>query len=94
MNNLADLLFELVWNLEFSSEDDIDPDFAVSNLETIWHSFNTVATAEEKEAFIGAVKRAQARLLAKPDEHGYTPRSLITEDQKEFLKILSNGDFT
>lgn len=93
MNHLADMLFDLIWSLEFSSEDEIDPDFVSSQLEDVWHTLNELVSDEEKQAFIDAAKRAKSRLLAEPDEHGYTPRSLVTEEQKKFLEELSSGEF-
>ena len=93
MNHLVDMLFDLIWSLEFSSEDEVDPDFVVSQLEGVWYTLNELVSDEEKQAFIEAAKRAKARLLAEPDEHGHTPRTLVTDEQKKFLEELSSGNF-
>ena len=34
----------------------------------------------------------KTRLLAEPDEHGYTPRKLVTPEQTAFLDLLISGD--
>jgi len=93
MNNLADTLFDLIWSLEFSSEDEVDPDFVASQLEGVWYTLTEVLTDEERQAFIDAASRAKDRLLAEPDKDGYTPRKLVTDEQKEFLEALASGDF-
>ena len=47
---------------------------------------------EEKAALSQVAEETAAMLLAEPDEHGYTPRKLVTEDQKAFLVALSSGE--
>lgn len=72
------MLFDLIWSLEFSSDDEVDPDYVASLLEGVWYTLTESVSDEERQAFIKAVSRAKKRLLADPDEHGYTPRSLVT----------------
>lgn len=93
MKNLADLVFEYVWILENSSEEQMDPDFAVSQMEVAWNIINNNFTAEERMAFIDAAKRAREIVLAGPDENGFTQSSLITESQRAFLDSICSGDF-
>ncbi len=49
-------------------------------------------TEGEKQALSLVSKEVQERLLADPDEHGYTPRSLVTEEPKAFMEALSSGE--
>lgn len=49
-------------------------------------------TDEEKRALSEVAKEAQSKLLAEPDEHGYTPRALVTDEQKAFMEALSSGE--
>lgn len=49
-------------------------------------------TAEEKLALSEVAKEKWDRLFAPPDEDGYTPRKLVTDDQKQFLESLISGD--
>jgi hypothetical protein len=93
LKNLADLVFEYVWMLEDSSEEQMNPDYAMSQMESAWDIINNSFTAEERMAFIDAAKRARDYLLAGPDENGFTKRSLVTEDQKAFLDSICSGDF-
>jgi len=37
-------------------------------------------------------RETQSRLLAEPDEHGYTPRATVSEEQKIFMEALSSGE--
>lgn len=47
---------------------------------------------EEKGALSDVAREIQEKLLAEPDEHGYTPRSLTTDEQKEFMEALATGE--
>jgi hypothetical protein len=90
MKTLAELTFDYLWLLMFEGEEVIDLDYSVKIQESLPDYFASM-TDEEKEALSSVAKEAQARLLAEPDEHGYTPRKLITEEQKAFVEALSSG---
>ena len=92
MNTLAELSFEYIWLLLFGDEDVIELDYSVKMQESLPEYFSNM-TEEEKKALSEVAKETKARLLAEPDEHGYTPRALVTEEQKVFLEALSTGEF-
>jgi hypothetical protein len=50
-------------------------------------------TAVEKEALSAVAANARARLLPEPDQYGYTPRKLVTSQQKQFLDLVASGKF-
>lgn len=91
MKALAELSFEYLWLLMFEGEDVIDLDYSVKMQENLSVYFASM-TEEEKKALSAVAKEAQARHLAEPDEHGYTPRALVTDDQKTFMEALSSGE--
>jgi hypothetical protein len=91
MKALAELTFEYLWLLMFEGEDVIDLDYSVKMQESLPEYFASM-TEEEKQALSAVAKEAQARLLADPDEHGYTPRALVTDEQKAFMEALSSGE--
>jgi hypothetical protein len=50
-------------------------------------------TQVEKQALMEAARRRLTSWLREPDEYGYTPRSLLTGDQRRFLEGLAAGRF-
>lgn len=91
MKVLAEMAFDYLWLLMFEGEEVIDLDYAVKIQESLPEYFASM-TDEEKRALSEVAKEAQSRLLAEPDEHGYTPRKLITDEQKAFMAALSSGE--
>nr|WP_086937480.1 hypothetical protein [Thaumasiovibrio occultus] len=91
MKTLAQLSFEYLWLILFEGEDVIDPDYSVRIQETLPEYFASM-TEDEKSALSAAAKEAQNNLLSEPDGHGYTPHSLVTEEQKVFMEALSTGE--
>jgi hypothetical protein len=49
-------------------------------------------SSAEREAFAAAAQRALDRLLAGPDEDGYTPRKLVSKEMRSFLEAAAAGD--
>ena len=92
MKVLAELSFEFIWHLMFTEEDYLDPDFSVRWLSALGDHMNAMSP-EEKAALAAVARDRQARWLAPPDEHGFTQRSQVTEEQKMFLEGLVSGDF-
>ncbi|EPL06889.1 hypothetical protein JFV28_12055 [Pseudomonas sp. TH05] len=92
MKTLANLAFDYIWHLMFTDDDYLDPDFAIRLQESMPDYFAIMSDAE-KAALAQVAEETQARLLAPPDEHGYSPRSLVTADQKQFLQDLISGEF-
>jgi hypothetical protein len=91
MKTLAQLSFEYIWLVMFGTEDILDLDYSVSCQESLSVHFEGITDAE-KLALIDVAIATRNRLLADPDEHGYTPRSGVTEEQKEFLDAFISGD--
>jgi len=91
MKTLAQLTFEYIWLLLFEGEDVIDLDYSVKQQEILPEYFSAL-TNEEKKALSEIAKEVEDRLLAEPDEHGYTPRSLVTDEQKAFLSAMISGE--
>ncbi|WP_206074315.1 hypothetical protein [Marinobacter fuscus] len=91
IKTLAELSFEYLWLVLFAGEDVIDLDYSVKCQENLSEYFSAM-TPGEKEALSAVARETQARLLAEPDEHGYTPRKLVTEEQRAFLEALASGD--
>lgn len=94
MNNLAEMVLDYFWFLNFSSDDDVDLDRAVEGLEALSYRVETMFSEEEKEALKAAANQRLAWWLREPDEHGYTPRKLLTTEQKEFLEAMRAGRFS
>jgi hypothetical protein len=93
MKNLADTVLDYFWFLEFSDDEYLDPDEAVKLMEGLVYQIENDFTPEEKHALSEAARRRLDWWLSEPDENGYTPRKLLTEDQKEFLELLIAGRF-
>ena len=72
MNNLADVVLEYFWFLNFGSDDELDPDTAVKAMENLAYTIDTTFTDSEKAALRDAAQRSLAEWLREPDEHGYT----------------------
>lgn len=92
MNNLAQLAFDYLWHLMFTEEDYLELDLSVDLLSGLADNLSAMSGAE-KSALAQVAKDTQARLLAPPDEHGYSPRSRVTPEQKRFLEELISGSF-
>ncbi|RYG58297.1 hypothetical protein EON80_27330 [bacterium] len=93
MKNLADSVLDYLWFLEFSDEDICDPDYSLKLLENLAVEIKENYSDAEKEALQDAAKRRLEDWLQKPDEHGYSPRGRLTDDQKLFLEALASGRF-
>ncbi|MDC0936176.1 hypothetical protein OAS39_07800 [Pirellulales bacterium] len=84
MKNLAQLAFDHMWMILFSDEEIVDADYSVRLLEElslVLSQFNS----SEKAALAEVAQDTKSRLLAEPDEYGYTPRDLVTDEQRQFL---------
>lgn len=91
MKVLAEIVFDHIWLLLFEGEEIIDLDYSVKMQESLPEYFSAMSQ-EERGALSDVAREIQAKLLAEPDEHGYTPRSLITDEQKEFMEALATGE--
>jgi len=87
MKNLAGMAFDYMWMIMFADEDVLDPDFSVSKLEELPLMLAQYEPSE-KAALAAVALEAKNRLLAEPDEYGYTPRDLVTDEQRQFLEAV------
>ena len=93
MNNLADSVLDYFWFLNFSGEDEADPDLTVKLLEDLVACIENKFTEAERQALAHAARRRLASWLREPDEFGYSPRSLLTPEKKAFLDQVASGRF-
>lgn len=91
MQTLADLSFEFIWHLLFDGEDIVELDYCVTWQECLPDFFEKMSK-EEKMALSISAQKTRDRLLAEPDEYGYTPRSKVTDEQKIFLESMASGE--
>ncbi len=91
MNNLAQMAFDYAWMALFADEDVIDLDYSVKLLEALSLTFAEFTPAEQ-DAFADVGRQTKSRLLAEPDEYGYTPRDLVTDEQRKFLDAVIDKD--
>lgn len=87
MEHLAQLAFDYMWLVMFAEEDMIDPDYSVRILEDL-SAFVVDLSPAEQDALSAVGRSVRARLMAESDEHGYAPRSLVTEEQQRFLNAV------
>lgn len=93
MDNLADVVLDHLWFLEFSEEDEANADLTLKMLEHLLSEIDAKFTAEETAALRSAATRRLAWYQQEPDEHGFTPRKLLTVKMKEFLERIAAGNF-
>jgi hypothetical protein len=94
MNNLAHSVLDYFWYLNFSEEDDADPDVTGRFIEELVHSIETAYSDTERNALMVAASERLATWLRPPDEHGYSPRALLTQEQRAFLEAIARGHFS
>ena len=92
MNTLADIVLQYLCTFLFGHENDIDPDFALREMEAL-PEWIVSMSPDERTALSAAAQRALTFMLAPPDEYGYTPASLVGAEEKEFLESLASGEF-
>ena len=91
MKTLAELAFEYIWLLLFGDEDVIDLRYSTKMQQSLSDYFSSM-NDEEKKALSKVAEETRSRLLAEPDEHGYTPRKLVSDEEKAFLDALASGE--
>jgi hypothetical protein len=89
LKTLADIALEHFCLLMFDGP--LDPDDA-SALSQAIPAYLEAMTEAERSAFSAAAQRAIDRLLAEPDEDGYTPRRLVSDELRSFLESAAAGD--
>ncbi len=93
MQNLADVVLDYLWLLHFAEEDSFDPDDAIELVESLVYQIENDFTDEERQALSEAAERRLKSWLREPDEHGHTPRGLLTKEQKVVLEDIAAGRF-
>ena len=92
MDALADIALTYFRTFLFcSSESDIDPDFACKQMESFPEYVATLSDAE-RAALSAASQRALDYALRPPDEYGYTPAALLSDEERHFLEELASGE--
>ncbi|MBB3922805.1 MULTISPECIES: hypothetical protein [Xanthomonas] len=94
MQNLADAVLQYLWFLNFCEEEELSLDASVKQIESVIYEVKSSFTDEERRALQDAARRSLASWLREPDRHGYTPRSLLTSQQREFLEQIAEGHFS
>jgi hypothetical protein len=92
VNNLADAVLDYLWFLNFTEEEEVDLDLSVKEFDRLLDQIKNEFGEDEKAALKEAATRRLAQWLRDPDEYGYTPRSLLTLDQRYFLEDIAAGE--
>jgi len=88
---MAQMSFDYMWLILFSHEDLFDMHLSVKLLEELPSTLARFSSTE-KDALAAVGQEAKNRLLAEPDEYGYTPRALVTDEQRRFLDAVISMD--
>jgi hypothetical protein len=94
MQNLANIVLGYYWFLNFCSDDVLDPDTAVEEMEHLAYAIENQFSDSEKTALQDAARRSMASWLREPDEHGHTQRKLLTTEKRAFLQAIIDGHFS
>jgi hypothetical protein len=92
VNKLADAVLDYLWFLEFTDEEEANPDLLVKEFEGLLYQIENEFGDDEKAALKEAATRRLAQWLREPDEYGYTPRALLTLEQRCFLEDIAAGE--
>ena len=88
---LAEIVLDFIEFLELVDEEQLDPDTAVGQHESIAAQLNE-ATPAERVAVQQAAKDRLASLLREPDEYGYSPRKTVTPARRALLESIISGE--
>ena len=89
MKTLADIAIDYFSLLMFEGPLDAEDASALSQAIPVYLE---AMSPDERVAFSAAAQRALDRLTAPPDEHGYSPRTTVKQDELAFLKSAAAGD--
>jgi hypothetical protein len=90
VKTLAEAVVFLMELLTTADEPGIDYQACGDITNDMWFQLAKASPAE-REAMAEAAKARLRDLLREPDEHGYTPRALVTPLQRDFLQSLADG---
>ncbi len=93
MKEIAKSILELYYELSFVEEDYVEFEWSLRRCAEIRMSIENTYSNEEQSAIKVAARELLEQLTRDPDEHGYTPRSLVSEEKQEFLTAISEGHF-
>ena len=93
VNKLADAVLDYLWFLNFTDEEEANPDLLVKEFERLLDQIENEFGEDEKAALKAAATRRLAQWLSEPDEYGYTPRALLTPEQRKFLEDIAAGEW-
>lgn len=96
MTNLADAVLDFLWFLEFSEDDECDPDLAIKYLESFSFDMENNWTDAEKQLLSDAVKRRLSGDSNKV-QTGHIPSttgSALRAEQRAFLEAIAIGRFS
>lgn len=94
MRTLAEIVLDYLWFLNFCDDEQLDPDTAVRLCEEISYLLENKLSESERDALKTAAAERIKSWLREPDEHGYTPRKLLTAEKKKFLESIAAGHFS
>ena len=93
MQNLARSVVDIYFELSFAEEDYVEPEWATRRLAEIRSDIDEEYADEDRAQIMLAARDKLAELLGEPDEDGYTPRSLVSEAERDFLQAIAEGRF-
>ncbi|HVT81799.1 MAG TPA: hypothetical protein VHM90_14230 [Phycisphaerae bacterium] len=88
---LAEITVLYIEFMNLVGDEILDPDTACSYVEGI-AGILAEATEEEREAVKAAARERLAWLLQGPDEYGYSPRKLVTPEQRKVLEGIASWE--
>lgn len=90
MKTLAQVLLYALETLSTAEEPGLDWQACGDVTNDMWLQL-AKTSPEERKALSEAAAARLKELLRDPDEYGYSPRKLVTPDQKELLESLVGG---
>lgn len=81
MKNLADIVLDYLWFLEFTEEDDLHPDVAIKEMEGLNSQLENFSESEKAALIESATRRL--------DTYG----EQLDLSQREFLQAIADGNF-
>lgn len=94
MSELAEVVLDYYWFVSFCDDETLDPHTAVKIIEDLSYRMEHDFSGEEKQLLMTAAANRLASWLSEPDEYGYTPRSLLKPEQRQFLEGITAGQFS
>jgi hypothetical protein len=90
MKTLAEVLLYALETLSMAEEPGLDWQACGDVTNDMWLDL-AKTSPEERRALSEAAAARLKELLREPDEYGYSPRKLVTPEQKQLLESLVDG---